>query len=150
MEKFKFEVTEGEVGIRLDKFLTNHFSEVKPEVTRSKVKMLIERGAEVNLKGWTPLHYAATKGHIAMMRLLLENNAYIDAESPNGTTPLMMSAFYGTPASVKLLWEEGADPTPRNQSHVNALDLALKAERQQSAFYIRAFTEAWVIKESGE
>jgi ankyrin repeat protein len=62
----------------------------------------------------------------------------------------MMAAFYGTPASVKLLLEEGADPTSRNQSHVNALDLALKAERQQSAYYIRAFTEAWVIKESGE
>ena len=113
-------------------------------------QVLIERGAEVNRKGWTPLHYAATKGHIAMMRLLLENNAYIDAESPNGTTPLMMAAFYGTPLSVKLLLEEGADPTPRNQSHVNALDLALKAERQQSAYYIRAFTEAWNIKESGE
>jgi uncharacterized protein len=113
-------------------------------------QVLIERGAEVNRKGWTPLHYAATKGHIAMMRVLLENNAYIDAESPNGTTPLMMAAFYGTPLSVKLLLEEGADPTPRNQSHVNALDLALKAERQQSAYYIRAFTEAWVIKESGE
>ena len=113
-------------------------------------KVLIERGAEVNRKGWAPLHYAATRGHIAMMRLLLENNAYIDAESPNGTTPLMMAAYYGTPLSVKLLLEEGADPTPRNQSHVNALDLALKAERQQSAYYIRAFTEAWNIKESGE
>ncbi len=113
-------------------------------------QVLMARGAEVNRKGWTPLHYAATKGHMAMMRLLLENNAYIDAESPNGTTPLMMAAFYGTPLSVKLLLEEGADPTPRNQSHVNALDLALKAGRQQSAFYIRAFTEAWEIKESGE
>jgi hypothetical protein len=113
-------------------------------------QVLIERGAEVNRKGWTPLHYAATKGHIAMMRLLLDNSAYIDAESPNGTTSLMMAAFYGTPLSVKLLLEEGADPTPRNQSHVNALDLALRAQRQQSAYYIRAFTEAWVIKESGE
>jgi hypothetical protein len=113
-------------------------------------QVLIERGAEVNRKGWTPLHYAATKGHIAMMRLLLDSSAYIDAESPNGTTSLMMAAFYGTPLSVKLLLEEGADPTPRNQSHVNALDLALRAQRQQSAYYIRAFTEAWVIKESGE
>jgi hypothetical protein len=112
--------------------------------------VLIERGAEVNRKGWTPLHYAATRGHIAMMRLLLENNAYIDAESPNGTTPLMMAAYYGTPASVKLLLEEGADPTPRNQAHVNALDLAVQVERQQSAYYIRAFTEAWEIKESGQ
>jgi 23S rRNA pseudouridine1911/1915/1917 synthase len=45
MEKFKFEVAEGEVGIRLDKFLTNHFLPIKPEVTRSKIKMLIEMQA---------------------------------------------------------------------------------------------------------
>ncbi len=113
-------------------------------------KALIARDAEVNRKGWAPLHYAATKGHIEMMRLLLDNSAYIDAESPNGTTPLMMAAYYGTPLAVKLLLEEGADPMPRNQSHVNALDLALKAERQQSAFYLRAFIEAWEIREQGE
>jgi ankyrin repeat protein len=113
-------------------------------------QVLIDRGAEVNRKGWTPLHYAATKGHTAMMRLLLDHSAYIDAESPNGTTPLMMAAYYGTPLSVKLLLEEGADPTPRNQLHVNALDLALKAERAQSAFYIRAFTVAWEIRELGQ
>lgn len=113
-------------------------------------QVLIDRGAEINRKGWTPLHYAATKGHIVMMRLLLDNSAYIDAESPNGTTPLMMAAYYGTPMAVKLLLEEGADPTPRNQSHVNALDLALKVNQQKSAFYIQAFTEAWEIKELGE
>ena len=113
-------------------------------------QLLILRGADVNQVGWAPLHYAATKGHIEMMRLLLDNSAYIDAESPNGTTPLMMAAYYGTPLAVKLLLEEGADPMPRNQSHVNALDLALKAERQQSAFYLRAFIEAWEIREQGE
>lgn len=112
--------------------------------------VLIERGAEVNRKGWTPLHYAATRGHIAMMRLLLENSAYIDAESPNGTTPLMMAAYYAPPLAVKLLLEEGADPTLRNQAKANALDMALTNERKQSAFYIRAFTEAWEFKEAGE
>jgi uncharacterized protein len=43
---------------------------------------LIDKGADVNQKGWTPLHYAATKGHIEMMRLLMEHHAYLDAESP--------------------------------------------------------------------
>ena len=113
-------------------------------------KVLIARGADVNRQGWTPLHYAATRGHRDMMRLLLDHEAYIDSEADNGTTPLMMAAYYGTPASVKLLLEEGADPTPRNQSHVNALDLALKVNQQKSAFYIQAFTEAWEIKELGE
>jgi ankyrin repeat protein len=112
--------------------------------------VLIERGAEVNRKGWTALHYAATRGHIAMMRLLLENSAYIDAESPNGTTPLMMAAYYAPPLAVKLLLEEGADPTLRNQAKVTALDMALANDRNQSAFYLRAFTEAWEIREAGE
>jgi ankyrin repeat protein len=112
--------------------------------------VLIERGAEVNRKGWTPLHYAATRGHIAMMRLLLENSAYIDAESPNGTTPLMMAAYYAPPLTVKLLLEEGADPTLRNQAKVTALDMAMANDRKQSAFYLRVFTEAWEIREAGE
>lgn len=106
---------------------------------------LIERGADINRKGWAPLHYAATRGHREMMRLLLENDAYIDSESDNGTTPLMIAAYAGTPLAVKLLLEEGADPTLVNQGNASALDLALAADRQQSAFYIRAFTEAWFI-----
>jgi ankyrin repeat protein len=110
-------------------------------------EVLIEREADVNRKGWTPLHYAATKGNIAIMRLLLEENAYIDAESPNGTTPLMMAAYYGSPLSVKLLLEEGADPNLRNHGKASALDLALSAERTQSAAYIKAFLEAWQVQE---
>ena len=111
---------------------------------------LIDRGADVNRKGWTPLHYAATRGHREMMRLLLENNAYIDSEAANGTTPLMMAAYSAPPLAVKLLLEEGADPTLVNHGNASALDLAEKAEHAQSAFYIRAFTEAWEIQNPTE
>jgi ankyrin repeat protein len=109
-------------------------------------QVLIERGAEVNRPGWTPLHYAATRGHILMMRLLLDNDAYIDSESANGTTPLMMAAYSGPPLAVKLLLEEGADPTLVNHGNASALDLALNGDRLQSAFYIRAFIESWFIQ----
>ena len=109
-------------------------------------KVLIQRGADVNKPGWTPLHYAATRGHRDMMRLLLEHDAYIDAESDNGTTPLMMAAFFAPPLAVKLLLEEGADPTLVNNANASALDMALTKDRQQSAFYIRAFTESWFIQ----
>mgnify|MGYP000535365496 CR=1 FL=1 len=94
--------------------------------------VLIERGAEVNRKGWTPLHYAATRGHIAMMRLLLENSAYIDAESPNGTTPLMMAAMYGSPEAVKVLIQAGADLNIKNQLGLSALDFAVRGSRQNA------------------
>lgn len=109
-------------------------------------KVLISRGADVNREGWTPLHYAASKGHRDMMRLLLENEAYIDSESSNGTTPLMMAAFSNSPLAVKLLLEEGADPTLVNHGGASALDIALSKENAQSAFYIRAFIEAWFIQ----
>jgi uncharacterized protein len=109
-------------------------------------KVLIGRGADVNKQGWTPLHYAATRGHREMMRLLLENEAYIDSESENGTTPLMMAAYYASPLAVKLLLEEGADPTLVNSANISALDMALSKDHQQSAFYIKAFIEAWFIQ----
>jgi ankyrin repeat protein len=109
-------------------------------------KKLIDKGADVNQKGWTPLHYAATKGHIEMMRLLMEHHAYLDAESPNGTTPLMMAAHYGTPMATKLLLEEGADPRLKNQLGINALEFSRKANKLESAQYIEAFEAAWNAK----
>ena len=93
---------------------------------------------DVNKTGWTPLHYAATNGHVHVMNLLLEHHAYIDAESPNGTTPLMMAAHYGTAAGVKLLLEAGADPTLRNQLGMTAIDFANKASRTDAAELIAA------------
>jgi ankyrin repeat protein len=95
-------------------------------------RQLIERGADVNKPGWTPLHYASTAGHVQLIELLLENHAYIDAESPNGSTPLMMAALYGTPAAVKLLLDEGADPGIRNQLGLTAIDFARRGERKDA------------------
>ena len=109
-------------------------------------KLLIERGADVNKPGWTPLHYAATRGHRDMMRLLIENDAYIDSESEGGTTPLMMAAKFASPLAVKLLLEEGADPVLVDHENTSALDMALKADKQQSVFYLRAFIESWFIQ----
>ncbi len=99
---------------------------------------LIKKGADVNKTGWTPLHYAASSGHLTIISLLLENSAYIDAESPNGTTPLMMAAMYGTPAAVKLLLQEGADPQLKNQQGLTALQFAQRGNRPDSAEAIAA------------
>jgi ankyrin repeat protein len=97
------------------------------------VKELIARGADVNKPGWAPLHYAATSGNLAIMELLLENYAFIDAESPNGTTPLMMAAMYGSTAAVKLLLDAGADTAMKNKLGLTAIDFAQRASRQEAA-----------------
>ena len=90
---------------------------------------LVKRGADVNKTGWAPLHYAASAGNVAIIAMLIENSAYIDAESPNGTTPLMMAAMYGTPEAVKLLLQEGADPTLKNAQGLTALQFAERGVR---------------------
>ena len=99
---------------------------------------LISKGADVNKPGWAPLHYAATNGHLAVIALLIESNAYIDAESPNGTTPLMMAAHYGSEAAVTMLLEAGADPGLKNEKGLSALDFAQGAGRAASVRLISA------------
>lgn len=102
------------------------------------VRKLIAKGADVSKPGWAPLHYAATGGHLEIMELLLEHHAFIDAQSPNGTTPLMMAAHYGTAAAVRLLLEAGADTAMKNQLGLTALDFARRASREEAAAAIAA------------
>lgn len=85
---------------------------------------LLARGAQVNRPGWTALHYAAASGKNDMVHLLLERSAYIDAESPNRTTPIMMAARGGHIMTVKLLLDEGADAALRNEAGMDAIDFA--------------------------
>lgn len=109
------------------------------------VTELIAKDADVNKTGWTPLHYAAssTQGEqLAVAKLLLENSAYIDAASPNGSTPLMMAAMYGTTSTLKLLLDEGADPTLKNQLGLTAVDFAQRAERKDMVELIGAAIRA--------
>ena len=88
------------------------------------VQALLERGAEVNRPGWTPLHYAASSGSILVIRVLIDHHAYIDAESPNKTTPLMMAARAGRREAVQYLVDEGADVSLKNEVGLNASDFA--------------------------
>ncbi|WP_185970028.1 ankyrin repeat domain-containing protein [Tepidimonas alkaliphilus] len=109
------------------------------------VQALIGRGAQVNRPGWTPLHYAATgktDAALPITRLLLEHHAYIDAESPNRSTPLMMAALYGRSEVVELLLAEGADPTLRNQQGLDALDFARHSGREHVVQRIAAALRA--------
>lgn len=109
------------------------------------VRRLIDRQAEVNKPGWAPLHYAATHASersLPVVRLLLEYHAFIDAQSPNGSTPLMMAALYGNPQVVRLLLEEGADTAMKNEQGLSAIDFAHRAGRKETADAIAAAIRA--------
>lgn len=90
-------------------------------------RLLLKRGAEVNKTGWTPLHYAALAGHLEIVELLLENHAYIDSPSPNGTTPLMMAAREKRTTIAQHLVAQGADPSLRNEAGLGAPEYFLRS-----------------------
>ncbi len=102
-----------------------------------QAQRMVAKGAEVNKKGWTPLHYAASAGDVAMVKFLLEASAYIDAESPTGDTPLMMAASRAKTEVLQLLLDEGADASLRNAAGQDAVAMALAQGNTKSAALLR-------------
>lgn len=99
---------------------------------------LVKRGASIRRDGWTPLHYAAASNEgESMVAWLVDRGALIDAEAPNGNTPLMMAARDGTIASAELLLRLGADATRRNSLNQTAADMAEQAGRDDLAARLR-------------
>ncbi len=79
------------------------------DVTR--VIALIADGADVNRQGLdgTPLHLAAAKGHIWILRTLIDAGADLEAEGePARSHPLLVAAFNNQAEALNLLIARGA------------------------------------------
>lgn len=87
-------------------------------------EQLVARGAQVQFPGWAPIHYAASGPNTQLVQWLLDRGASVDAQAPNGTTPLMLAAQHAPEATVELLLKRGADPRRRNQRGLQAIDHA--------------------------
>lgn len=92
-------------------------------------RALLVRGARLERPGWTPLHYAAAGADPRLVQLLIGHGAPLDARAPNGNTPLMMAARYGSEAGAWALLQAGADPRLRNQDGLTAADFARSVDR---------------------
>jgi ankyrin repeat protein len=86
--------------------------------------LVVDKKAAVNKLGWSPIHYAATNGHLEIVQFLMANGAQINALSPSETTPLMMSIGSGNELLIKYLLDNGADLRMRNHEGYTAIDVA--------------------------
>ena len=102
-------------------------------------RQLIASGAEVNMEGWTPLHYCAWQGHAEVCSMLIDLRARLNARAPNGSTPLMMAVRQGKTSTVKLLLAYRASTDLKNDDGATALSWAIRDNR---ADMIRLLREA--------
>lgn len=110
---------------------------------KALVMDMIWRGAQVNQKGWSALHYAAAAGSTEIANLLLDQDADINAEAPSGLTPLMMAAREGQEEVVELLLKRGADASRKDGGfHLTAAGFARKADKPWIAKTIEAHLAA--------
>jgi uncharacterized protein len=87
-------------------------------------RRLLEIGAQLNRPGWTPLHYAASGGHVALVELYLAKGAKVDARSRGDATPLMLAASENHTEVVAVLLKAGADRQARSDRGMRAADFA--------------------------
>ena len=99
--------------------------------------ILLERGAVADHAGWNALHYAATGKNVEVLEAILKRRVDVDARAPNGSTPLMMAAQYGSTEAVRRLVLAGADVTLTNAHGQTAVDYAKRAERFELAKWLQ-------------
>ena len=81
---------------------------------------------KIDNKGLTPLMWAATKGNLEVVKLLLAQNVDLDKISNEGKTALILAAENGRFEIAQHLIDNGADKDIRDQSGETALDKARK------------------------
>jgi hypothetical protein len=95
--------------------------------TTSVKRLLSIRNINVNVKdvhGWTPSLAAACKGHVEIVRLLLQSGAEVNAKDKIGNTPLHWAAWNGHVDILHLLVENGADLEAQDNDGERALHIA--------------------------
>lgn len=94
-------------------------------------------------EGYTPLHWNADMGSApgdreAIVDLLIEHGASIEARDSSDRTPLALAAYSGSPRVVQRLLEAGADANSRSKGGVTPLIYAAYSGSAESATLLLA------------
>lgn len=108
-------------------------TELRQKVTENDTKeatSLLEKHPDIidarYEQGLTCLMIAATQGNLAMVKLLLSNNAHLDAEDFYQNTAFLKAVENKRLSVVYYLLEQGANPNQQSTNYDNALYLAYR------------------------
>ena len=79
------------------------------------VKLLVERGANINHKEFRALDYAAGLGNSNMVKYFIQKGEDVNSRTANGETPLFFAITNGHLNVVRILVKNGANVS--NTSH---------------------------------
>ncbi len=90
--------------------------------------LIIEHSQDVNSRGLykesTPLHWASARGHVKVVRVLLEHGADVAVQNEDGSTPLHRASRRGRVEVVHVLLQHGADPRAQDKNKSTPLHQA--------------------------
>ena len=73
-----------------------------------------ESSDSIDSQQWTPLHWATSNGHLAVMKLLLDASAKVEATDSQGWTPLFWANLKGNLSALQLLLDYGANSSAKD------------------------------------
>lgn len=95
--------------------------------------------------GWSALHFAAAKGHLDTVQLLLRNGADVDLAAKDGATPLMLATHTRSLDVVKHLVENGANINKNTAQELNA-DLISEFKNDEVKKFIKMSNKELTIE----
>lgn len=113
----------------------------------SVVKLLIDKGADVNAKAnhdATPLHEAAKEGHMELAELLITRGADVNAKETFGETPLHEAVKGAHKEVAKLLAANGADVYAKSLSGRSPIVLAKQLGHAELVSFLEG--HSWLSK----
>ena len=102
--------------------MTNLLCWAASDGDKKMAELLLERGADVNLKrntdknGNSPLHIAAQRGFDEIVELLVNFDGDVNRINDNGFSPLHLAAIKGHTKVIQILLQRGAFVNLRDQS----------------------------------
>eukprot|EP01036_Dinobryon_divergens_P025256 gene25256-33783_t len=108
------------------------------------VLQLLDAGANTtaNIEGFTALTLSAANGHLAVVHILCDRKANIEAKDNKGWTALIFSAYRGQRAVVQILCDRKANIEAKANEGRTPLYFAEKYKHQEVVNFLKAKKEA--------